>query len=70
MKRTPIFPPEIKPARVGLYEVENQFWPGEFLMAFWNGDEWLNRDFGVRMSRMRTQDRHWRGLANKPKGAK
>jgi len=61
-KLTGWFPPEIKPARIGLYECK---WSD--LNWYWNGSAWRNAGNSFDCT---LQNRYWRGLASDPaKGA-
>lgn len=76
---TPPFPPHIKPVRVGVYLVGRfnaPFDPKDRAQrfAFWNGRRWsayrssvadAQRHRGIAAA---YQAKHWRGLAERPKG--
>lgn len=63
-KVTPWFPPEVKPVREGWYEAT--LYPAWVRSGYpkykWNGKCWT---FGA--IAVKDQQRHWRGLASKPK---
>lgn len=58
------YPPEIKPVRVGEYEVKS--W-GYLLIAVWSGREWRDSKSCLILS---YQHVVWRGLAADPKVTK
>ncbi len=74
-KLTPWFSFDVKPSRVGVYEVrDNHFhWP---LHSFWDGNRWCRRTaLGVEKAASPRYSRRvalgpvdaWRGLAEEPK---
>jgi hypothetical protein len=62
------FPPDVKPARVGWYEVKAK-WIGGY--SYWSGSAWTNcigmpdRSYEDWFNGA-TQSKSWRGLAEKP----
>lgn len=61
MKKTPWFPPDVKPVHVGVYETTSlpEDHPHHYVVRTrWDGFHW-----GIGF-----QYRYWRGLAEKPKG--
>ena len=71
-KLSPWFPPEIKPVRVGWYDVANLKLPPNFSppwFMFWNGAKWTgygSKPYELRHEGEYIQDVYWRGLARKP----
>jgi hypothetical protein len=70
MKLTPWFPPEIKPAYPGVYEIQNEFitW-----YRRWDGKRWFDGDYlkeaaAVQKTPYLGKPSPWRGLAEPPKG--
>lgn len=65
-KLTDWFPPGTKPARKGIYEVNDDGWIG---YQYWNGQWWCSFEctasdaFRYRKSKSIFQDSKWRGLA-------
>ncbi len=80
MKMTPWFPPDVKPVHIGEYNA-SAISTSE-VMRWWDGKRWslpylpTFRDEAKRMLRSQHASRRfqkvilWRGLAEKPKGAK
>lgn len=78
MKKTPWFPAGIKPVREGPYEVWSATYESAGWYAWWDGKKWgpafkyggqkrsIRISYGCRQSAGAIQDRHWRGLAQKP----
>lgn len=63
--RTDWFPPEIKPAHVGVYEIRNRDGYGIEWWAKWDGKQWV---YTVRPdTSLMDQDREWRGLKRRNK---
>lgn len=69
MKLTPWFPANIKPVRVGPYEVQvNSTYAKGRSFQYWNGSEWRFRDgsptFAMELRHYRTffESPVWRGL--------
>jgi hypothetical protein len=66
MKRTPWFPYNIKPVRVGVYEVFS-----EGFYAYWNGKRWSWASGSLKLAHARKQTsgasqfKSWRGLVKK-----
>lgn len=66
------FPPDVKPVRVGLYEVKP--WPNkiEKVYSYWNGRQWGFRCEQKFDANLYAQNKalgpigKWRGLAKKP----
>jgi hypothetical protein len=54
------YPPEIKPVRVGEYEI----WSNYSMRLWWNGDSWGTGNYELLPW---LQNCHWRGLAADPK---
>ena len=69
MKLTPWFPPEIKPAYPGVYEVS---WTRGRFYRRWDGKRWcVGSRYPERAANnvgTPTDERSWRGLAEPPKG--
>jgi hypothetical protein len=73
MKFTPWFPPEIKPVHVGVYPIKMPYTLGEGF-AYWSGVHWGNyqrspelaQTYGDGNDLCTTQNKVWRGLAEKP----
>lgn len=69
---TPMFPPSVKPIRVGVYFATNT--EGESWYRCWNGEAWLTGGPDVASAAQEavhnvptaTQSIYWRGLAEKP----
>ena len=57
---TPWYPADIKPVRVGTYQVKcvTKYFC-EYFYAYWDGKEWLNKE---KQYPLIYQDREWRGL--------
>lgn len=76
MKKTDWFPHQIKPIRVGVYQIKNPI-TGEPVYAHWGGKYWgyykgefndaiaYELDFDLLVDQP-DQDKVWRGLAEKP----
>ena len=80
-KLTEWFPAEIKPVRVGVYEVSNCFGEKIGNFAYWDGKKWSgynetiegaihNYNTAAEFQNRADQNKQWRGLAEKPKGFK
>ena len=83
-KLTEWFPAEIKPVRVGVYEVSNIFREKIGTYAYWDGKWWHGyndtidgamENIEIRMNLaannlrlLASQNKQWRGLAEQPKG--
>lgn len=73
-KLTPWFPPQVKPVRIGYYEVKH-FLDGVLHegYAMWTGSYWSYLDKKIyygpvqRWGRSVQQNKMWRGLAEEPK---
>lgn len=63
-KLTPWYSPDVKPARIGMYEVEARFSKGSGWFASWNGKCWIDLDRGGPLC---YQERRWRGLTKEAK---
>jgi hypothetical protein len=75
MKRTPWYPPETRPVRVGEYENETA-WVDTVVLRWFDGEMWSCAYFpdepiviqlGARQQVSMYQDVAWRGLAKEPK---
>ena len=66
-KHTRWFPHELKPARVGVYEIRHSSWIPRVRYAFWDGACWGNAsceiDGALDMGGFGYQDKEWRGLS-------
>ena len=57
---TPWYPADIKPVRVGKYQVKCAVkYFHEYFYAYWDGKQWVD---GLNQYRLIYQDREWRGL--------
>jgi hypothetical protein len=63
---TPWFSAEVKPARIGLYEVRYPEYPNEQRFRLWTGHEWKSEAGYGTLFGMAFGDK-WRGLAEQPK---
>jgi hypothetical protein len=73
MKKTRWFPSDVKPAHIGVYEVQNMFGPEHPpLFNYWTGKQWTGAAEHIEDAVMEDrphmfaiQDRVWRGLMEK-----
>jgi hypothetical protein len=63
METTEWYPPDVKPVRVGAYEITffDSGWAYEWF-AWWDGRQWLSSEFGCSLQ---YQKQTWRGLTEK-----